>query len=219
MKAIVVPDLHGCPQFLEWVLERFPNRRLILLGDLIHRGPDSRATLRLALHLAVTGRAALLWGNHEHWVWTETAHLTPTAREDWFRTQGHELFAAYGGKRHAVREIMHDLGRFARLARPYHVEGEMLCAHAARPRFGRTPGDVLGNGHIWDRPKKGLQPLPTHFFPALRYSVHGHSPQPRPLVDLGGQGVVYLDLGSARTGRFCVWDAEARRALLYRGVE
>lgn len=209
MKAVVVPDLHGCPQFLEWVLERFPGRPLILLGDLIHRGPDSRATLRLALRLAEEGRATLLWGNHEHWAWQSAAWRSPFGREKWFRGEGHELFAAYGGKRHAVRETMHDL------ARPYHVEGEMLCAHAARPRPGRTPGDVLGHGHIWDRPKKGLHPLPTHFFPALKYSVHGHTPQPRPVEDLDGQGVVYLDLGSARTGRFCVWDAQARRAVLY----
>ncbi|WP_170928726.1 metallophosphoesterase [Deinococcus hopiensis] len=216
MRSVVIPDLHGCPQFLEWVQERFPGRHLILLGDLIHRGPDSRRTLRLALRLAEEGRARLLWGNHEHWVWQETARLSPSGREKWFRREGHELFAAYGGNGRAVGDVMHDLGRFARLARPYHVEGKMLCAHAARPSLGRTPDELLDRGYLWDRPKTGLHPLPTHVFPELRYSVHGHTPQPRPLVDLEGQGVVYLDLGSARTGRFCVWDAQLQRVVLYR---
>jgi len=212
LKSVVVPDLHGCPHFLDWVLERFPGRSLIFLGDLIHRGPDTRRTLRLALQLAEEGRATLLWGNHEYWVWDEMGALSPADREAWFQFEGEALLRSYSG---GGGEALHDLNRFARLARSYHVEGEMLCAHAARPSLGRTPDELLDLGHLWDRPEMGLHALPTHFFPHLRYSVHGHTVFSAPLVDLEGEGVVYLDLGSVRTGRFCVWDAQAERTVIY----
>ncbi|MFC3861605.1 hypothetical protein ACFOPQ_12630 [Deinococcus antarcticus] len=33
MTSVVVPDLHGCPHFLDWVRLKYPGRHLILLGD------------------------------------------------------------------------------------------------------------------------------------------------------------------------------------------
>ncbi|MDB5046306.1 MAG: hypothetical protein JWQ08_2356 [Deinococcus sp.] len=214
-KSIVVPDLHGCPQFLEWVLETFVNRSLIFLGDLIHRGPDSRFTLLRALELAEEGRAVLLWGNHEHWAYTETINLSEAECVRWFQTEGRELLQAYGGKPSAVAEVRVDLARFAQVAKPYHVEGKMMCAHASRPSLGLTLEDVLDNGYLSDRPALGLHPLPIQFFPELTYSVHGHTVVAAPVIDLAGEGVVYIDLGSSKTSRFCVWDAELQRVFFY----
>lgn len=217
--SIVVPDIHGQPEFLEWVLDAFPGRHLILLGDLIHRGPDSRRALQLAIVLAQQGRAQLLWGNHEHWVWTAVSRLPPQAWLDWFRFEDWDetLLHAYGGTPQGLAECVHDLGVFASLAKPYVVEGEMLCAHAARPSLGRTPDDLLDDGYLWDRPGAGLHPLPTHFYPELQYSVHGHTVLKKPIVDLEGEGVVYVDLGSSKTGRFCVWDAESKQVIRCEG--
>lgn len=212
MSSIVVPDLHGCPQFLDWVLLRYPDRHFILLGDLIHRGPDSRRVMQTALQLARLGQATLLWGNHEDWVWSSTAKLKFPAQQRWFQGKGHELLKAYGGD---VKACMSDLTAFALFARYYVVEGEMLCAHAARPSLGRGEDDLLDKGCLRDRPEMGLHPLPTGFFSELRYSVHGHTVFRQPVVDLNGEGVVYLDLGSAKTGKFCVWDSAIRKVTLY----
>ena len=212
MTSVVVPDLHGCPHFLDWVRLKYPGRHLILLGDLINRGPDARRVMRTALGLAREGRATLLWGNHEDWAWIATAKLKLPAQERWFRSKGLELYESYVGD---VKACMTDLTQFALLARPYVVEGDMLCAHAARPNLGRDPQDVLDRGYLRDRPSMGLHALPTHFYPELRYSVHGHTVVPRPIVDLNGEGVVYLDLGSAKTGKFCVWDSGRREVVMY----
>ncbi len=212
MASVVVPDLHGCPHFLEWVQRRFPERHLIVLGDLINRGPDSRRVLQLALYLAAEGRATLLWGNHEDWVYGQSSRLKPAAQERWFRHHAHDLFKSYHSD---ARALSADLRQFASLAEPYVVEGAMLCAHAARPSLGTGPDDLLDMGYMWDRPASGLHPLPMHFFPDLRYSVHGHTPVKRPVVDLDGEGVVYIDLGTVRTGRFCVWDAETEAVVMY----
>lgn len=208
--SIVVPDIHGSLDLLHWVEARFPERHLILLGDLIHRGPQSRACLQKALAWGRDGRATLSWGNHEAWVYDDL--VTMGAAERWVRANEAELYAEYaphGG----VKALRADLEAFADLALPYHVEGEMLCAHAARPSLGRAPSDLLDVGHLWNLPGDGQHPLPTHFFPALRYSVHGHTQMLRPVVDVEGAGVVYIDMGVSEVEGFCVWDAEERRVI------
>src|SRR5258708_33332683 len=64
MRTIVVGDVHGCSGELETLLEQVmlgPGDRLIMVGDLVARGPDSRGVL--ATVRAAAGRSVL--GNHE----------------------------------------------------------------------------------------------------------------------------------------------------------
>ncbi|MBC7489605.1 MAG: symmetrical bis(5'-nucleosyl)-tetraphosphatase [Glaciimonas sp.] len=62
-----VGDLQGCHQSLVALLARIdaatPNARLIFVGDLVNRGPDSLATLRLLRSLG--DRAQTVLGNHD----------------------------------------------------------------------------------------------------------------------------------------------------------
>jgi len=212
-RSIVVPDLHGCFHFLESTLEQFSDRHLIFLGDFIHRGPESRQTLQAVLELAESGRATVLWGNHEHWAYTELKDLPLADAREWCEEEGQALFKSYAGN---FEELLEDMCvRLPRVARSYCVEGPMLCAHAARPSFGSSADQIFDEGYLWDRPEMGLHPLPLEFFPELRYSVHGHTVQGAPWVDLERDGVVYLDLGGWRTGEFCVWDAELEQIILY----
>jgi hypothetical protein len=63
-RLIAVGDIHGChAEFSELVdqLELKPEDRLVLLGDLVNRGPDSRKVIELARSLG----AISLLGNHE----------------------------------------------------------------------------------------------------------------------------------------------------------
>jgi len=63
-RTIVIGDVHGCPRELEKLLLRADPRdrdRVIFLGDLINRGPDSHAVLKLARDC---GGQSLI-GNHE----------------------------------------------------------------------------------------------------------------------------------------------------------
>ncbi len=63
-RLIAVGDIHGCAVEFAELLDRLQLQRgdrLILLGDLINRGPDSR----LVLDLARSARALCLLGNHE----------------------------------------------------------------------------------------------------------------------------------------------------------
>jgi hypothetical protein len=63
-RLIAVGDIHGChAEFAELVsqLELVPGDRVVLLGDLVNRGPDSTKVIDLARS---TGAISLL-GNHE----------------------------------------------------------------------------------------------------------------------------------------------------------
>jgi diadenosine tetraphosphatase ApaH/serine/threonine PP2A family protein phosphatase len=63
-RLIAIGDIHGCHAEFTELLERVgfsPGDRLVLLGDLINRGPDSLGVLDLARQLG----AVSLLGNHE----------------------------------------------------------------------------------------------------------------------------------------------------------
>lgn len=64
MRTLVVGDVHGCRGELEDLLQKIPHRpsdRLILVGDLVAKGPDSAGVVRLARELG----AEAVRGNHE----------------------------------------------------------------------------------------------------------------------------------------------------------
>lgn len=63
-RIIAIGDIHGCHLEFAELLERLaltPDDRLVLVGDLINRGPDSNKVVNLALQ----HRAIALLGNHE----------------------------------------------------------------------------------------------------------------------------------------------------------
>ncbi len=63
-RLIVIGDIHGCAaELAELLAELAPKHddRVVLLGDLVNRGPDSRGVIELAR----AHRAVALLGNHE----------------------------------------------------------------------------------------------------------------------------------------------------------
>lgn len=63
-RLIAIGDIHGCHLEFADLLARLdltPNDRLVLVGDLVNRGPDSNRVIDLAR----THRAISLLGNHE----------------------------------------------------------------------------------------------------------------------------------------------------------
>ena len=63
-RIIAIGDIHGCHLEFAELLERLaltPDDRLVLVGDLVNRGPDSTKVI----DLAIQHRALSLLGNHE----------------------------------------------------------------------------------------------------------------------------------------------------------
>jgi hypothetical protein len=89
----VVGDVHGEVQALQALLDRLgygpggshpEGRRLVFVGDLVDRGPDSPAVARLVSTLIRAGRAQCVLGNHEFNV------LLGSRKPDNFWFFGHE---------------------------------------------------------------------------------------------------------------------------------
>ena len=80
----VIGDVHGCRSELETLLDRLgyatihdvegrsvdathpQGRKVVFVGDLVDRGPDSPAVLRMAMGMVAAGHALCVPGNHEN---------------------------------------------------------------------------------------------------------------------------------------------------------
>ncbi len=77
-RIIAIGDIHGCHHEFAELLDRLAltkDDRLILVGDLVNRGPDSCKVIDLARQ----NRAISLLGNHELRLLTYRKNKTPTA--------------------------------------------------------------------------------------------------------------------------------------------
>lgn len=66
MKHLVIGDIHGCHEELMALLDMVgptPEDRIITIGDMLDRGPDSE---KVADFFRLNDQAAALMGNHEH---------------------------------------------------------------------------------------------------------------------------------------------------------
>jgi bis(5'-nucleosyl)-tetraphosphatase (symmetrical) len=119
MSTFVVGDVQGCFEPLQAVLSaaRFDaaRDRLIFLGDLVNRGPQSAEVLQFAMGLGE--RAVVLLGNHDLHLLAVAEGLRPAHRSD---TLDDVL-------RHPRRAAMIDWLRTRSLA---HREGALLLVHA-----------------------------------------------------------------------------------------
>jgi serine/threonine protein phosphatase 1 len=62
----IIGDVHGCAAALEQLVGLLPpSDRLVLLGDVINRGPAIEEAMDLAWALVDSGRGVWLMGNHE----------------------------------------------------------------------------------------------------------------------------------------------------------
>jgi len=83
--AAVIGDIHGCAQLLARLLDQFPDREIVSVGDLVDRGPDSRGVLDQLVARGAQG----VFGNHDLWFLR------------WARGEGFDPFAlssAMGGE-------------------------------------------------------------------------------------------------------------------------
>ena len=65
-KIYAVGDIQGCAPSLKTLVKKLPKKsKMIFLGDLVNRGPDSLGALRQLKFLQESGRAECILGNHD----------------------------------------------------------------------------------------------------------------------------------------------------------
>lgn len=102
-RVYAVGDIHGRLDLFDQLLQRIEEddaRRspaettLILLGDLVDRGPESRGVVDRAMQLVQNGKVRVLAGNHEEMLLTSMA--SDEALRHFLRHGGKETLFSYG---------------------------------------------------------------------------------------------------------------------------
>jgi len=176
--------------------------RIILLGDLVDRGPDSAGVIALARQLQKRRNARILMGNHEE-MFLQSFENPETLRH-FLKHGGRETVLSYGLSRKQFGALTLD-EVFAMLPelvpqseRDYIaafeeiiIAGDYAFAHAgidpARPINQQKRGDLL-----WIRDR-----FLNHDGPLAKVVVHGHTIFDR-VMDCGNR--IGIDTGAFRSG-------------------
>lgn len=96
-RTIAVGDIHGCRAPFEQLLATLAIRSedtLVILGDVVDRGPDSRGVIEVLLKLKDKCQLVCITGNHEEMMLDVVDNKMPL--QDWLAHGGDETLDSYG---------------------------------------------------------------------------------------------------------------------------
>jgi serine/threonine protein phosphatase 1 len=131
-RLIAIGDIHGCSTALKALIEAIAPQAedtIVVLGDVIDWGPDSRDCVRQIIDLPNRCRLVLVRGNHEEMLF---AALESRAElRYWLKFGGEETLRSYG-YRDGGELIDADHVRFLKVsARDYYETDEFIFVHAS----------------------------------------------------------------------------------------
>lgn len=194
----VIPDLHGRRDLLDLALARITVHAagaaatLILLGDYIDKGPDSRGVIaRLRAGMPAPWRTAVLKGNHDALM--VAALRGDIAMADWLEKGGDTALASYNNDPADVP--VHDIAWLD--GRPlFHEDAHRVYVHAGvdpvLPLRQQEPMVLLTKRYA-DDDDTGL---------GSNHVVHGHDRHPDGPLLLANRS--NLDTNAWKTGRLVV---------------
>jgi len=208
----VIGDNHGRLDLLDQLLGRLGARRILVIGDVVDRGPGSRGVIeRLVEH-----RACGVRGNHEEWL---LAWLRGEGLDDWAirpKMGGLATLRSYGATGTTRSELESQVWRVPSEHRTFleslALVGDLeVIGHRHWVVHAGIPSRVSLDGVPFDRVVPHLAQHHQHellwasndpetMLPVDRPVVMGHQPRDKP-VDNGD--VIAIDTGAAtlETGR------------------
>ncbi len=172
---IAIGDIHGCASEFEDLLNELSLRdsdRVVLLGDIVNRGPDSHRAVRIARENGFTG----LMGNHELRLLTYRRHRDPSI----LKPYDYETLQQLGPADWAYLETL----------LPFYetADSEFVCVHGGfypgRPWRTQPMGAVCRAKWI---PPEEIPPARRNGNNSIHWSelwegpptvVYGHTPDP-----------------------------------------
>jgi len=135
-RTVAIGDIHGCPDALAALIEVVApgqDDTLVMLGDYIDRGPNSRGVLELLIPLGGRCKLIPLLGNHEEAL-LDAVRDTSSLRR-WLMLGGADTLRSYGwspgGPRRAVADwIPKAHWEFLAGCRGYYETASHLFVHA-----------------------------------------------------------------------------------------
>ncbi|MSR56399.1 MAG: serine/threonine protein phosphatase [Planctomycetaceae bacterium] len=127
-RTLAIGDIHGCDVALKTVLEKLsPDRddTLVVLGDVVDRGPGSRQAVDQLLELGRHCQVILILGNHEEMMLNAVSGGEWT--RGWLRYGGQATLDSYGGE---LANVPVEHWEFLKSGRDYWLTERNLFVHA-----------------------------------------------------------------------------------------
>lgn len=160
-RLIAIGDVHGCSAALDALLgaiEPCAEDRIVMLGDYVDRGPDSRGVIERLIQLGDECTVVPILGNHEEMMLSVLLGKAPRAW--WMQHGGSDTLESYGGARGP-------LGGFESIPAS-HVEWLQAC-----PNYYETDGWFFTHANY-----VATEPLDSQPAEALRWQSLGeHFPE------------------------------------------
>lgn len=225
-----IGDVHGRRDLFESLIEAIEaddreaeaaRTTVVLLGDLVDRGPDSAGVIDLAMQWRARRRVELLAGNHEE-MFLESFNDEGILRH-FLRHGGRRTVLSYGVPQEEydaaslaelqaimARAVPHSHRGFLAAAQDHLVAGDYLFVHAGIAPD--VPLEEQQSHHLrWIR-----EPFLDHDAPHEYFVVHGHTITEDIDVRSNRLGI---DTGAYRTGRLTALVLEGQGRRLIQAVE
>lgn len=228
MRTIIIGDIHGCSEPLLELLDKLQpdpaKDRLILLGDLFDRGPDSWGVLQIVKQLAgeFGDRFVLLRGNHEDYL--IQSKLTFGQKRVWNRVGRGTTVWSF--KQHG--EKMEDCAQWiAEHSQLYYKGDGFYCVHAGLmvdpPEANDEYTLMHDHGVVLRNTYSGPLAITGHIAlgVAVYFAGDGESEEELPeneWRELPAAGIICIDTGCGKGGVLTGMIIEDGKFILY-GVE
>ena len=127
-RTLAIGDIHGCHVALEVLLEQLrvqPDDTVVIVGDVVDRGPGTRQSIELLLDLQVRAKLVFIMGNHEEMMLDAIAGGELLA--GWLRFGGQEAVLSYGAD---IADIPAEHVAFLRSSVDYYESDTDIFVHA-----------------------------------------------------------------------------------------
>lgn len=190
MRTYVLSDIHGCLNafnkairwaFIDSLRDETPDSQIILLGDYVDRGPDSRGVIARIRELQRNHDVIVLAGNHEQMMYQGILGGNVDMLNCWLGNGGNQTLQSYGASALSVQwpdQMIHDCVWMAQLLTGYEDQYRYYVHAGLQP--GVPWAEQTVEMRLWYRKPKD-EPEFWHG----KQVIHGHTPQKgrKPFVD------------------------------------
>lgn len=206
-RLLAVGDVHGCSTALRTLIGAIgprPEDTIVVLGDFIDYGPDTKGVVEQLIDLSTRCRLIHLMGNHEEMLLDALESRSGLGR--WLYSGGEPTLDSYGAGR--CLDLIPDAhARFVRHCRDFHETDTHIFVHANYDHW--LPMDRLGSTRLrWEF----LEPHRQCAHSSGKTVVVGHTPQVGgEVLDLGF--LVCIDTDCSRGGWLTALDVGTGRVV------
>ena len=183
----VVADIHGQYDLLMQALKRIEEigiRKIVFLGDYVHRGPDSPKVLQHLMNPPEGWEYICLCGNHEDMELQDFGE----GGQGWGYSGTLDIYGIDEMRKYYAPLVLEEVIDWMSRLKIYHFEGDNVFAHAYY-NYTLAPSEQNRQECLWRR----LMSNSSYGSPYL-FLTHGHTPHGYPHVDIGDNRL-NLDIG------------------------